>query len=131
MENSAGGGAVVQGQGEQAGAGGGRTGWQLLRSILFQMVIFYFITSFFRGRQQSPPAQPEGAHPAVGTNLFPKGQEMVSGHCLESRAAFRACLVCGWWCAPPDDDVRLCIWRMSRVLLRIGTLCVSHRVGKL
>ena len=78
-----GGGAVQdqaegQGQaGQQAGAGGGRSGWQMLRSILFQMVIFYFITSFFRGRQQPPPADPEGKHPAAGINLFPKGQEMV------------------------------------------------------
>ena len=82
------GGAVVQGQaveggggeGQQAaGAGGGRTGWQVLRSILFQMVIFYFITSFFRGRQQPPPQPTDvgGRHPAAGGNLFPKGQEMV------------------------------------------------------
>ena len=81
MEN----GGAVQGQAEgqgqaQAGAGGGRSGWQMLRSILFQMVIFYFITSFFRGRQQPPPADPEGRHPAAGANLFPKGQEMVGPH---------------------------------------------------
>lgn len=76
MEN--GGTTAVQGQGEgqaQAGAGGGR--WQLLRSILFQVVIFYFITSFFRGRQQSPPANTMGRHPAAGGNLFPPGQDMV------------------------------------------------------
>lgn len=78
MDNS--GGAAVQGQVEgqaQAGTGGRRSGWQLLRSILFQMVIFYFITSFFRGRQQPPPVDPEGRHPAAGGNLFPTGQEMV------------------------------------------------------
>jgi hypothetical protein len=68
--------AEGQGQAQAAGAGGGRSGWQMLRSILFQMVIFYFITSFFRGRQQPPPADPEGRHPAAGANLFPKGQEM-------------------------------------------------------
>lgn len=76
MEN--GGTTAVQGQGEeqaQAGAGGGR--WQLLRSILFQVAIFYFITSFFRGRKQPSPANTEGRHPAAGGNLFPPGQEMV------------------------------------------------------
>lgn len=79
MESGGGGGTAVQGQAEgqaQAGAGGGR--WQLLRSILFQVVIFYFITSFFRGRQQAPPATHQGRHPAAGGNLFPPGQEMVS-----------------------------------------------------
>ena len=62
---------------DQAQGGGGRSGWQILRSILFQIVIFYFITSFFRGRQQPPPAHPEGSHPAAGRNLFPRDQDMV------------------------------------------------------
>lgn len=67
-----------EGQAQQAdGTAGGRTGWQLLRSILFQMVIFYFITSFFRGRQQPAPVDKDGRHPAAGRNLFPKGQDMV------------------------------------------------------
>lgn len=96
-----GGGAVVQGQAAQgaqgqAAAGGGRTGWQLLRSILFQMVVFYAITSFFRGRQQAPPANPEGrhSHPSAGTNLFPKGQDLVrGGHYLEY-LSFHAVWVC-------------------------------------
>ena len=65
--------AQAEGQPAQAG----RSGWQMLRSILFQMVIFYFITSFFRGRQQPAPVSPEGRHPAAGRNLFPKGQDMV------------------------------------------------------
>ena len=56
---------------------GGRSWWQVFRSILIQLVIFYFITSFFRGRRQQTPVAPEGRHPAAGGNLFPKGQEMV------------------------------------------------------
>lgn len=54
-----------------------RPGWfQIARSILFQMVIFYFITSFFRG-SKTPPDSPEGAPGGgVGHNLFPGGQEM-------------------------------------------------------
>ena len=68
-------GQPAQAEGQPAPAG--RSGWQMLRSILFQMVIFYFITSFFRGRQQPAPVSPEGRHPAAGRNLFPKGQDMV------------------------------------------------------
>ena len=79
MSDSGGGGVVAQGQpeGQAQGAAAGGRGWQLLRSILFQMVIFYFITSFFRGRQQPAPVETEGRHPAAARNLFPKGQDMV------------------------------------------------------
>ena len=52
------------------------TAWQILRSILFQIMIFYFISSFFRGRQQ--PENPDGTQATAGYNLFDKGQEMVT-----------------------------------------------------
>jgi len=55
--------------------------WQIVRSVLFQVMIIYFISSFFRGRQQ-PQQTPDGSPPTVGYNLYPKGQEMVgSGVC--------------------------------------------------
>ena len=53
-----------------------RSGWDMLRTILFQMVIFYFITSFFRGRQ-TPPTNPDGSTSLAGANLFPSGLELV------------------------------------------------------
>ena len=83
MDGSIGNSGAVQGevvQAEpQAAGGGGRSGWQMLRTILFQMVVFYFISSFFRGRQQPATPVPDGAgrHPAAGGNLFPKDQNMV------------------------------------------------------
>lgn len=88
------------GQGEQGQeAAGGRTGWQMLRSILFQILIFYVVTSFFRGRQQSqqPATTPGGAHPFAGTNLFPKGQELVSEHYLEYLTFLGASCVDNWF----------------------------------
>ena len=54
-----------------------RSGWDMLRTILFQMVIFYFITSFFRGRQTPPPTNPDGSTSLAGANLFPSGLELV------------------------------------------------------
>ena len=52
------------------------------RSIIFQMVIFYFISSYFRGNKTPPPETegPDGKSlPLVaGVNLFSKGQELVS-----------------------------------------------------
>ena len=83
MDGSGDGGGAVQGGAvqaqPQAGGGGGRSGWQMLRTILFQMVVFYFISSFFRGRQQPAVPVPDdaGRHPAAGGNLFPKDQDMV------------------------------------------------------
>ncbi len=53
----------------------GRGGWQVVRSIVIQMVIFYFITSFFRGKQQ--PQTPDGTPVGVSTNLFKRGEDMV------------------------------------------------------
>ena len=54
-----------------------RSGWDMLRTVLFQIMIFYFISSFFRGRQ-TPPANPDGTMPLAGSNLFTPGLELVS-----------------------------------------------------
>ena len=54
-----------------------RSGWDMLRTILFQVMIFYFISSFFRGRQ-TPPPNPDGTMPLAGSNLFAPGLELVS-----------------------------------------------------
>ena len=54
-----------------------RSGWDILRTVLFQVMIFYFISSFFRGRQ-TPPANPDGTMPLAGSNLFTPGLELVS-----------------------------------------------------
>ena len=65
------------GGGEQQAPQPRRSGWGILKSILFQMVIFYVITSFFRGRRQQPVQPPDGSGLVPGVNLFTKGQEMV------------------------------------------------------
>ncbi len=49
--------------------------WQIVRSIAVQLVIVYFITSFFRGKQQ--PQNPDGTPVGVSTNLFKKGEDVV------------------------------------------------------
>jgi len=49
-------------------------GWgATLRAILFQMMIFYAISSFFRS---SRPNKGDGVA-TPGKNMFPRGQEMV------------------------------------------------------
>ena len=53
-----------------------RSGWDMLRTVLFQVMIFYFISSFFRGRQ-TPPQNPDGTMPLAGSNLFTPGLELV------------------------------------------------------
>lgn len=79
----------VQGGGDGAAAGGQgqqpqaqqRSWGDILRSIIFQMVIFYFISSYFRGNKTPPPETkgPDGKPlPSAGINLFSKGQELVS-----------------------------------------------------
>ena len=61
--------------------------WQIGRSVLFQIMIFYFISSFLRGRQQ-PSQTPDGAPPTAGHNLFPRGQKMVGvANCHNSSIA--------------------------------------------
>lgn len=59
-------------------------GWgNMFRSFLFQMVVFYFITSYFRGSKTPEVTEgPDGEPlPLAGINLFMKGQELVS-ECL-------------------------------------------------
>jgi hypothetical protein len=58
-----------------------RSGWDMLRTVLFQIMIFYFITSFFRGRQ-TPPANSDGTMPLAGSNLFTPGLELVRKGCI-------------------------------------------------
>ena len=50
-------------------------GWgATLRAMLFQMLIFYAISSFFRGSSRSPS---DGQVTPPGKNMFPRGQHMV------------------------------------------------------
>lgn len=66
--------------GQQQGQAQQRSWLDIARSIIFQMVIFYFITSYFRGNKTPPPeaTSPDGKPlPSAGINLFSKGQEMV------------------------------------------------------
>ena len=107
----------VEGGEQAAAAGGGRTGWQTLRSVLFQLVVFYFIMSFFRGRQQQPPPDPEGRHPAAGGNLFPKGQDMVGWHYLE----FLSGHACTYRRTAPSVPCTSCCSAPYR-----GSLCTSQ-----
>lgn len=53
-----------------------QTWGQMLKGLLFQMLIIYFITSFFRGGNKQP--QTEDGKPAVAArNLFPNNEKMV------------------------------------------------------
>ncbi len=55
-----------------------RTGWDTLKSILFQVVIFYFISSYFRGGKSPPsPTNQDGSPSLVGRNLFEKDDKLV------------------------------------------------------
>lgn len=83
-ENGANGGPAVAGGegGEQQGpAPAPQRSWMdIARSIMFQMVIFYFISSYFRGSKPPPPAEGPDGKPLemAGLNLFGRGQELVS-----------------------------------------------------
>lgn len=72
--------AVPEGQGQQPPAPQ-RSWMDIAKSVMFQMVIFYFISSYFRG-SKTPPPETEGPDgkplPLAGVNLFSKGQELVS-----------------------------------------------------
>ncbi len=57
-----------------------RSWMDVAKSLIFQMVIFYFITSYFRGSKTPPPEskdQEGNPLPMSGINLFTKGQELV------------------------------------------------------
>ena len=67
---------VAAGQGDQQPQ---RTsGWQMMKSLGFQMLLFYLITSYFRGGKQPATNGPDGEVVVPGLNLYPIGQEMVS-----------------------------------------------------
>ena len=75
-------GAVAQGQpGEQPAQQQQQRTWGgILKSFMFQMVIFYLITSYFRGNKtpSEPPKGPDGELlPFAGLNLFKKGEQLV------------------------------------------------------
>lgn len=72
---AAGGQAQGQAQGQPQ-----RTWTDFARSLIFQMVIFYFITSYFRGNKTPPPESTDEDGkpiPIAGINLFTKGQDLV------------------------------------------------------
>lgn len=71
-EPSASGGDQQAGQQPQ---GQQQTWGQLLKSVMFQMLIIYFITSFFRGRQA--PQSGEDVAAVAAVNLFPNDEKMV------------------------------------------------------
>ena len=68
---------VTEGGQQQPQAQQRRSGWDMLKTVLFQIMIFYFISSFFRGRK-TPPTNPDGSTPLAGANLFSSGLELVS-----------------------------------------------------
>lgn len=68
--------AAASPEGEQQQPAQRRTGWDIFKSILIQIVIFYFISSFFRGRQ-APLTNPDGSAPVAGFNLFAKDDKLV------------------------------------------------------
>ena len=52
------------------------TGWQMFKSIAFQMLLFYLITSYFRGGRE-PAKGPDGTPVVAAVNTFFPGDEMV------------------------------------------------------
>lgn len=67
--------ATPQGQQQQQQAAP-PSKWQILRSLMFQMAIFYFVTSFFRKQSAPTQTQPDGSPIKPGFNTFPNLQEM-------------------------------------------------------
>ena len=83
MAEQGGTGAAAAAGGAPAQAQPGRSWTDIARSIIFQMVIFYFISSYFRGSKTPPPETqgPDGKPlPMAGVNLFSRGQELVSNN---------------------------------------------------
>ena len=56
------------------------SGWQYVRSFLMQMVIFYFITSFFRGGQKQP-VDDSGSPIQPSQNFFRFNDKLVTFPC--------------------------------------------------
>lgn len=74
-------------EGQAAAPAPQRSWMDFARTMIFQMVIFYFISSYFRGGKTPPPESlgPDGKPlPMAGTNLFRKGQELVIALCSSS-----------------------------------------------
>ena len=76
-----GGGAVAApAAGGQAQGQPQRSWMDFARTLIFQMVIFYFISSYFRGNKTPPPEGKDADGnplPMSGTNLFRQGQDLV------------------------------------------------------
>ncbi|XP_006822532.1 uncharacterized protein LOC102801376, partial [Saccoglossus kowalevskii] len=52
-----------------------QNGWQMVKGFMFRLLIIYMISSFFRGRSntpETPTAGPDGTPITLGRNLFPK-----------------------------------------------------------
>ena len=72
--------AVAAPAGEQPAQQQQRSWGGTLKSFMFQMVIFYFISSYFRGSKtpSEPPKGPDGEPLlSAGLNLFNKGDKLV------------------------------------------------------
>ncbi|XP_070577187.1 putative lipid scramblase CLPTM1 [Ptychodera flava] len=62
-----------QGQQQQQQQQGG---WQMLKGFAFRLFIIYMISSFFRGKSNTPTSNPDGTVAQFGQNLFAKGTVM-------------------------------------------------------
>ena len=69
---------------EQPAATQRPSGWQTMKGIAFQMLIFYLVTSYFRGGSKQPAKGPDGEVVSPATNIFSPGEEMVSAIVLRS-----------------------------------------------
>ena len=57
------------------------SGWQMLKSLAFQLFFIYLITSFFRRGNNTPPTGPDGQPLKPADNIFSMGQLMVREGC--------------------------------------------------
>lgn len=70
---------VVEGNEQQEAAAAPQRpgGWQMLKTFAFQLLIFYLITSWFKGGKEAPTS-PDGTPLGAAVNVFNYGQTMVS-----------------------------------------------------
>ncbi len=54
------------------------SGWQTMKTIGFQMLLFYLITSYFRGGNKEPVKGPDGEVVTPAMNIFSPGEKMAS-----------------------------------------------------
>jgi len=87
--------AVAGPAGEQPAPQQQRSWGSVLKSFMFQMVIFYFISSYFRGKTPSePPKGPDGEPLlSAGLNLFNKGEKLVRVRESHYIGLWRICIV--------------------------------------